>query len=212
MALVDAEYRFLFCSVGAQGRVSDGGVFGECDLKKALDNNTLGLPDPVTYPQTSVPKPFVIVADEAFPLREYLLKPYPQRQLSYEQRIYNYRLSRARRCVENAFGIMSSRFRVYLRPICISPERAESVVLATCTLHNYLRSQFPTSYTSIADSEEDHRHVDGIWREEPVMPSARVAGRRSATVDAKKQRDELCQYFNSVEGAVAWQDDMVFSH
>ena len=42
MALVDAEYRFLFCSVGAQGRVSDGGVFGECDLKRPWITTQLG--------------------------------------------------------------------------------------------------------------------------------------------------------------------------
>ena len=46
--------------------------------KRPWINSTLGLPDPVSYPQTAVPKPFVFVADEAVPLRESLLKPYPQ--------------------------------------------------------------------------------------------------------------------------------------
>ena len=43
--------------------------------------------------------PFVIVADDAFPLKDYILKPYSQRSLNQERRIFNYRLSRARRVV-----------------------------------------------------------------------------------------------------------------
>jgi hypothetical protein len=54
----------------------------------------------------------VFVGDEAFPLKEYLMKPYNQRDLNTDRRIYNYRLSRARRVVENA-----SRFRILLTDI-----------------------------------------------------------------------------------------------
>ena len=42
MALVDADYRFLFCDVGAQGRISDGGVFDQTFLRQYIDQNTLG--------------------------------------------------------------------------------------------------------------------------------------------------------------------------
>jgi hypothetical protein len=41
--------------------------------------------------------PFVIiVADDAFPITNRIMKPYPKRGLSYSQKIFNYRLSRAR--------------------------------------------------------------------------------------------------------------------
>lgn len=52
--------------------------------------------------------PYMFVGDEGFPLRTYLMRPYSGRSLdSDKKRIYNYRLSRARRVIENCFGEFS---------------------------------------------------------------------------------------------------------
>ena len=69
------------------------------------------------------PMPHVIVGDEAFPLKTYLLRPYPGKNLSKDQIIFNYRLSYTSRIVENAFGISAARFRVYQRRFQLSPGR-----------------------------------------------------------------------------------------
>ncbi|KAJ8046639.1 hypothetical protein HOLleu_05387 [Holothuria leucospilota] len=57
----------------------------------------------------------------------------------YHQRVFNYRLSQARRVIENAFGILARRFRVFLKPIPLQPENAQKVALAACVLHNFLQ-------------------------------------------------------------------------
>ncbi|KAL0148841.1 hypothetical protein M9458_055850 [Cirrhinus mrigala] len=62
-----------------------------------------------------------VMADEAFPLRRDLMRPFPGHKLSSRQRIFNYRLSRARLIVENAFGILTAQWRMYRGVIEISP-------------------------------------------------------------------------------------------
>ena len=82
MALVDSNYRFLYVDVGCNGRVSDGGVFRGCSLQQSLEQKTANIPELLS--------PYTIVADETFPLKEYILQPYPE-SLTQEQRIFNYR-------------------------------------------------------------------------------------------------------------------------
>ena len=81
--------------------------------------------------------PYVIVGDEAFPLKRYMMRPYPGRGLSESERIFNYRLSRARRCSENAFGILSSRWRIFHRTMDQAPETVDELIKATVVLHNF---------------------------------------------------------------------------
>lgn len=85
--------RFTYIDVGAEGRVSDGGVFRVSTLAEHLEKGTLHIPPPQLIPGDTEPVPYVIVADEAFPLKEYLLRPYPQRQLDYRKRVKCFSIS-----------------------------------------------------------------------------------------------------------------------
>ena len=135
LAVVDANYKFLYVDIGCNGRVSDGGVFKNSALFTALENNTLNIPSSKPIPGQQQPIPYMIIADDAFPLKQYIQKPYSQVGLTIEKRIFNYRLSRARRIVENA------RFRVFMTPIGLAPEKVEVIVLACCSLQNVLSSR-----------------------------------------------------------------------
>ena len=73
----------------------------------------LKLPLPRKPDNSTSDLPYVFVGNEAFALRKDLLKPFSQKQLTNERRVFNYRLSRARKVTENTFGIVASRFRVF---------------------------------------------------------------------------------------------------
>ena len=218
LALVDANYKFIYVDIGCNGRISDGGVFRNCDLYQHLEHNRLNVPEPSILPGIQIEFPHIIVADDAFPLKSYILKPYSQVGLTTERRIFNYRLSRARCVVENAFGILANRFRIFMTPIGLIPEKVESITMACCTLHNYLRSRTEACalYTppGSMDIEDPQTHVcqPGNWHNGPQptgLATITRQGSNNYTLSAKNLRDQLCQYFNSKDGEVEWQKDMV---
>lgn len=105
--------------MGSCGKNSDGGIFANSRLGKQLENGSLYIPPNKALPETDIQAPFVILGDSAFPLKTYVLRPFSQIQaLNYvKRRIFNYRHCSTRRVVENAFGILAQRFRIYLRKI-----------------------------------------------------------------------------------------------
>ncbi|XP_064117655.1 uncharacterized protein LOC135223077 [Macrobrachium nipponense] len=125
--------------------------------KKRRSNGRLNLPDDAPPVNSDCNLLYVFVGDEAFALRPDFMKPYPQKDLNAENRIFNYRLCRARRVVENVFGIMASRFRIFYTAINLKLSSIEKVVMAFVVLHNYLRKTCPSKY-----SPEECFHRDDI--------------------------------------------------
>lgn len=109
--------------------------------------------------------PYVVVADDAFPLKPYIMKPFAFRQQDMNQRVLNYRLSRARRIIENVFGICAARFRILRRPIDFHPSKATKIVLAICALHNFLMERKSVYTTSNDfDRELNGQTIPDQWR------------------------------------------------
>ena len=125
MALVDANRKFIYIDVGTNGRASDGGIFGECSLVRAIEHqdNPLGIPPSRPLPGRTTDTPFVILGDDAFPLKSYVMKPYKKKTQEHKEKIYTYRQSRGLLVVENAFGIMTTRFRILLKRIDLKPSK-----------------------------------------------------------------------------------------
>jgi hypothetical protein len=199
LALVDADYCFQYVNIGANGRAGDGGVFDDCTLSTVLDNDLIGFP-----------ADHVIVADDAFPLKMYMMKRYPINTKVTKEKIFNYRLSRARNIVENAFGILACRFRLFLRPIKVKVETVEKAVWAACTLHNWLRKSSPGFYfNSVFVDRDDFQSRDdipGVWRSTITgLPSIKHSGSNNYRRSAEVIRDNYATYFCSEEGMVPWQ-------
>nr|CAH7769449.1 unnamed protein product [Callosobruchus chinensis] len=194
MAIADHNYCFTYIDVGANGSASDGGVFKNSSIYRRLEDGLL-------------PMDGIIVGDAAFPLKSYLLKPYPGSQLSTSEKIFNYRLSRARRIVENAFGILVSRFRVFENAIPTSLNTVDAIVCASCALHNWLRKNSDSYITPTCVDREDSEGqiIPGTWRSE-ITPLISINDQRRGnhSVNAKEKRDLLKSYFMT-NGSVPWQ-------
>lgn len=169
---------------------------------KAIENNKL-----------NIPQDNVILGDAAFPLKCYLMKPYPSKfQQPVKEKVFNYRLSRARRVVENAFGILSSRFRIFRKPILLSPETTIKLTKAACALHNWIRkSNCINSITVDIEDQETRNIIPGTQRTDSGsdnLLSLSATQDRNFVQGARRKRDELADFFMG-DGAVQWQYHMI---
>lgn len=200
LALVDANCKFIAIDVGSYGKNSDGGIFSHSTFGKALEQNKLNVPKDANLPSTEIPAPYVIVGDEAFPLRTYLMRPYPGNQINgeIEKQIFNYRLSRARRVSENAFGILAQKFRIFFRTINALPQNVDNIVLTTCILHNYIKDETIGNYSnnSLSDAPERQFNMTHLPRQGDSSSSA-----------AFSARETYKNFFNSPNGSVPWQEN-----
>ena len=138
LALVDADHKFLWVNVGASGLSSDAQIFNRSKLKRRIEEegwdyhhlNHLDLGR----------LHYFLLGDDAFALMPWLIKPYSRHQLTREERIANYRISRGRSVVKNSLGILVKRFRVLLTTMEQRPKVVRDIVLTCMVLHNMLRS------------------------------------------------------------------------
>ena len=166
MAVCDANYLFRLVDIGDTGRNSDGGVFANSTLGYAINNNLLSIPDPESLSRHFPPLPYVFVGDEAFQLTEHLMKPYPRAVLGLMERIFNYRLSRARRVIENTFGICAAHFRIFRRPIIAGLETVIRATKAIVALHNFLMKDRAPHDRYCPAGYVDSANKPGDWRKE----------------------------------------------
>jgi hypothetical protein len=99
-------------------------------------------------------------------------------------------LSRARRVVENSFGILCQKFQIYHRTKKKSLPKNEETIFATCILHNYPRDQ-GVCLSDIGSSANDQSSLTKI-------PNQGGTAHQSAF----EVRDKLKQIFNTPSGSV----------
>ncbi|XP_037050713.1 protein ALP1-like [Bradysia coprophila] len=233
MGVADPGYRFLAVDVGCQGRNNDAVVLNNSKFGQKLLNGTLNLPGEREIKHG--PKiPHYLLGDEMFGLQPYLMVPYPGRgtgKLTYTQKTFNYRHSRARRIIECTFGIFTQVFGIFLTSINAPPETVDLIVMAAVCLHN-----FRISENESGDLQENGFY-DGGMRSgmesvfEAPGPNAPIPRSPQAIRDelasyfqdqgttppfdntdsltrARSIRDELAEYFTT-GGRVHWQDQFI---
>ena len=93
LGLVDAEYKFIWVDVGANGSTSDCAVFNSSELLEAIEGDTLGMPPAELLPGDDRPIPYFFIGNDAFALKTWMMKPFTTHNMTVTERIFNYRLS-----------------------------------------------------------------------------------------------------------------------
>ena len=188
MAICDAKYCFTFVDIGQYGSGNDSGVLKLSNMSKCFEDNSLNVPEGSKIPGMDVELPYFLVGNEVFPLKTWLMRPYPG-TLDETQRIYNYTVSRARRTIENVFRILVARWCIFRKAIRADVKTVEAIV----------------------DSEmEDGSICPGDWRHLIAnvqsglccLPKAKD-GRQQT--NAKDTQRALKDYLNTTEGPVELQ-------
>lgn len=189
LAVADADYKFTYVNIGGYGKDCDSNILKQTEFWKLLCSNKLNIPSPTPLPPENTKVPYVFVADDAFPMHQNIMRGYGGHNLTEKQKVFNYRLCRARRYVECAFGILTNKWRILHKALNLSRETAIDVVKACVMLHNIVRER------------------DG-YRPEDLVPCT-LQSMTNDTLTTKKTgrgiRTSFANYFVSNEGALPWQ-------
>ena len=204
LAVIDANYKFMFVDVGSYGKEGDSGIFDKSELGRKFSSGDM-FPPPQKLPKTDVVLPHVFVGDEAFRLHPNMMKPYskPVASADKEKAIFNYRLSRARRVSENAFGLASKVFRVFYTPIALKPSTTDNLIVVACCLHNLLRDAY------LESNKKPYYEMDTSQMPPSENFTALARGGGFANAEGFAVRDAFTEYFNSRAGQVPWQSSYV---
>lgn len=147
----DAHFQFLDCFVGWPGSANDARVWSNSPTGKMLHSN----PD-------YIPVNSHLLGDSAYPLNAYLLTPYRDNgHLTCKQKNYNVKLSSKRVVVEQAIGLLKSRFR-RLRYVDVNtPETAAKMTMTACILHNICLRDTGYNNSEVLVEEQDDEEEDG---------------------------------------------------
>jgi len=209
LAISDAKYRFIIVDIGALGRQGDSGVLTNSGLMNLLEDNKLKIPPAAQLDGSNEEFSFVFVADEAFPLTTYMMRPYPRSgNLNITKKVFNYRLSRARRVVESAFGILVARWRIFRKPIIACTSTVQKIVQASIALHNFII----ISEEYLPLRERRYQILSTIDREIISMGLVDINERnRNRNIEAVTMRDAYASYFENVN-PLSWQWNKVLAN
>lgn len=180
LAIVDAKYKFIAVDIGVPGSQSDAGILDSSPIGNLFGENGI-LPAPSNVNGYTKELPHVIIGDV------------PGDNLDPSSAIFNYRLSRARRVVENAFGILNAKWRIFSTQINANNDLVNLIVMCSVILHNFLIVRSDDSAIN-EDGDPQVGFLDLGWR-----------GGRNHSNRAKEIRHDFAEYFISDVGCLPGQ-------
>ncbi len=207
MALCDSDYKLIYVDIDAYGQENDAGIFESSKLEINFERNLYRLLPLTALLDTNIRLPYFVIGDDIYLLKSYLMKPFPGRGLSKEQRIFNGRLSASRRCSENLFDQMMNKWRLMRVGVIVSRVDTCRYYRAIAVLHNYCRLKKGILYCVNAETVYNNGHLvvlsdTGTLQ---LFDNLRKVTANNATQSAINQRKLLCDYLNGV-GSIPWQE------
>ncbi|XP_033104551.1 protein ANTAGONIST OF LIKE HETEROCHROMATIN PROTEIN 1-like [Anneissia japonica] len=139
-AVVDHKLKFTDTNVGWPGKVHDAMVFRNSSLFERGESGRLFPRSTVQMGGTDVP--IFIIGDPAYTLLPWLMKRFSQRgNVDRRHLVFNYKLSKARMVVEQAFGNLKGRWRILMRRNDSHISKILMIVNTCCVLHNFCIEQ-----------------------------------------------------------------------
>lgn len=183
-AAVGANYKFLFISARHAGSTHDSTAFQATVLYELARSARL-------------PRWARIAADDAYANSNYVLTPYGGHGLSLKQDSFNFYLSSCRITVEQAFGMLVSRFRNFWSLIRFSVARSTLIVVVCCKIHKYLIDIRDENYFQALDTAQENQvqgtsfvHTKNSLHLEQALKRSRVRTREN-TQEREKAADRL---------------------
>ena len=139
------------------------------------------------------------------------MNPFSIRNMEHHGRIFNYRLSRARCVVKNAFGNLAHKFRVLLRAMNQRPEICRKIITTCVIFHNIIRLRYPATHNNLMDLEVQNQNVIPVaWRnDKDLLDVYHEKARNTRTQEGRQIRRYLGHYFTSKAVSVPCQDKRI---
>ncbi|XP_067120253.1 uncharacterized protein [Centruroides vittatus] len=189
MVIVRADLSFVFVDVGTYARQRDSMVWGATTLKTFIESGELNIPPNAALENGEYSLPYVFIAGEEIEMTSCILQPYSYRQVTAQKQLFNFRLSRARNVVENAFGLLANAWRVLNNTILFPPDKVKKIILTCCILHNILIRRKVACYLKCI---KFNRKTET----QPFLYYKRDQNAKIPTRDIELIRDKFTKYFN----------------
>lgn len=202
MAACDADGLFTMIETRYACSGNEGGAFQNLSLTHWLERDGLNLPQssPLPHDETSQEVPYFFIGNNAFPLKRYLLRPFPnEHKIDNKKIIYNYRFSRGTKTMERSFDMMAQKFQVLLTPVrCFSYQTVASISKAACILHNFVGVKDGLENSApVVECDQFNGTQEFNLQEEVMQINAYSSG---ATV-----RKYMSNYFIKAGASLPWQ-------
>ena len=137
MALVDADYKFIWANLGSAGSASDALIYNNSEIKELAEDETITFPTPDPLPNDYQDVPYFSIGDDAFALRETMMKPYSHWSLTMKRGYLTTdpRQEGGSKCFRNP-GVL---FQVLLTTMQHHPSTVKVIVKACIVLYNLMR-------------------------------------------------------------------------